>query len=120
MILKYIFSPLDINKHTIIRTMAKSAWIAHLAKFRKEHPEINSKNMFGEAAKAYKRQAGGSAMGGNLSPESVHGLRGSGLDLDTQVATQYGGGKKSRKARSGKKSRKSGKKSRKSKSCKRR
>jgi len=93
-----------------------------LAKFRKAHPEIDSKKMFGEAAKTYKKQAGGSALGGDLSPTDFKAnpnlpTSGSALQID---ATQYstGGGKKSRKARSGKKSRRS--KSRKSKSCKRR
>jgi hypothetical protein len=100
--------------------MAKSAWMAHLAKFRKAHPEIHSKNMFGEAAKAYKKQAGGSALGGDLSPTDFKAdpkfptSGGAALQVE---ATQYSGGKKSRKARSGKKSRKSGKKSRR---CKRR
>ena len=100
--------------------MAKSAWIAHLAKFRKAHPEIDSKNMFGEAAKAYKKkQAGGSALGGELSPTDFKAnpnLPTSGSAAINTVADQYSGGKKSRKARSGKKSRRS----RKSKSCKRR
>jgi len=120
MSLKYIFSPLDITQnitHTI--KMAKSAWMAHLAQFRKAHPEIDPKKMFGEAAKTYKhKQLGGSALGGELSPNPVHGMRSSGVDLDTQVATQYGG-KKSRKSKKSKsKSKKS--KSKRSKSHKRR
>jgi hypothetical protein len=98
-------------KHTI--KMAKGAWMAHLAQFRKAHPGMDPKKVFGEAAKTYKhKQLGGSALGGDLSPEHVHGMRSSGVDLDTQVATQYGG-KKSRKSR---KSRKSKSKSKKSKS----
>lgn len=70
---------------------------------------MDPKKVFGEAAKTYKhKQLGGSALGGDLSPE----------DLDTQVATQYGG-KKSRKSKKSKsKSKKS--KSRRSKSHKRR
>ena len=94
-------------------------WMIHFGKFRKAHPDMPVTKAAKEAAKTYKKQAGGSAMGGDLSPESVHGMHGSGVDLDTQVATQYSGGKKSRKAKS---SKKSGKKSRsrKSKSCKRR
>ena len=94
--------------------MAKGAWMAHLANFRKAHPEIDPKNMFGEAAKTYKKkQSGGSALGGELSPEAV--------DLDTQVATQYSGGKKSKSKKSKSKKSKSKKsKSRKSKSHKRR
>lgn len=120
MILKYIFSPLDINtnyKHTL--KMAKGAWMAHLANFRKAHPGMDPKKVFGEAAKTYKhKQLGGSALGGDLSPEHVHGMRSSGVDLDTQVATQYGG-KKSRKSKKSKsKSKKS--KSKRSKSHKRR
>ena len=89
-----------------------------MAKFRKAHPEIDSKKMFGEAAKTYKKQAGGSALGGDLSPTDFKAnpnlpTSGSAIQID---ATQYSGGKKSRKARSGKKSRKA----RRSKSCKRR
>jgi hypothetical protein len=125
MSLKYIFSPLDINnnpnKHTTQQpdTMANK-WMIHFGKFRKAHPDMPVTKAAKEAAKTYKKQAGGSAMGGDLSPESVHGMHGSGVDLDTQVATQYSGGKKSRRSKSGKKSRKSGKKSRRSRSCKRR
>lgn len=123
MILKYIFSPLDINtnyKHTL--KMAKGAWMAHLAQFRKAHPEIDPKKMFREAAKTYKhKQLGGSALGGDLSPEHVHGMRSSSVDLDTQVATQYGG-KKSRKSKKSKskKSKSKRSKSKRSKSHKRR
>ena len=83
--------------------MAKSAWMAHLAQFRKAHPEIDPKKMFGEAAKTYKhKQLGGSALG--LSPENVHG------------------GKKSRKSKKSKskKSKSKTSKSKRSKSHKRR
>ena len=102
--------------------MAKSAWIAHLAKFRKAHPEIDSKNMFGEAAKAYKKQAGGAAMGGDLSPTDFKAdsrFPTSGSAAINEVADQYSGGKKSRRSKSSKKTRKA-RKTRKSKSCKRR
>jgi hypothetical protein len=32
-------------------------------------------------------------LGGDLSPDAVSGLSSSGIDLDTQVATQHGGGR---------------------------
>jgi hypothetical protein len=118
MSLKYIFSPLDITQnitHTI--KMAKSEWIKHVAAFRAAHKGMDPKKVFGEAAKTFKKnkQSGGLPQ---LSPHPVHGMHGSGVDLDTQVATQYSGGK-SKKSKSRKsKSKKS--KSRKSKSHKRR
>ena len=95
-------------------------WMDHMAKVRKQYPNLHFTEVAKKAKATYhSHQKGGAAMGGDLSPEAVHGMRSSGVDLDTQVATQYSGGKKSRKAKS---SKKSGKKSRsrKSKSCKRR
>jgi hypothetical protein len=94
-----------------------TAWIKHVAAFRKAHPGMDPKKVFGEAAKTFKKQgakhSGGSALGGDLSPEAVSGFSSSGIDLDTHVATQYGGKKRSTK-RSAKK--RSGKK----RSCKKR
>ena len=77
--------------------MAKAtAWIQHVAAFRKAHPGMDPKKVFGEAAKTFKKHSakhsGGSALGSDLSPEPVLGLASSGIDLDTQVATQHGGG----------------------------
>ena len=99
----------------------------HLAKVRKQHPEVKD---VGELAKLAKKtykpeQKGGTALGGDLSPSDFNAdpnLPTSGTALQV-VATQYstGGGKKSRKskAKSHKKSHKKSK-SRKSKSHKRR
>ena len=96
-------------------------WMVHLAKFRKAHPNIKFTEAAKEAVKTYKKQAGGSALGGDLSPTDFKAnpnLPTSG-DAALQVdATQYSGGKKSRR-KSSKKSRKA-RKTRKSKSCKRR
>ena len=107
MSLKYIFSPLDITQnitHTI--KMAKSAWIKHVAAFRAAHKGMDPKKVFGEAAKTFKKQSGGTALGGELSSSSFHSSPKHAsmvpTDLNTQVATQYSGGKskKSRKSRS--------------------
>jgi hypothetical protein len=122
--LKYIFSPLNIIAHIypnlskLIQTMA-TAWIKHVAAFRKAHPGMDPKKVFGEAAKTFKKQStkhsGGSALGGDLSPEAVSGLPiSSGTNLQ-MTATQYSGGAKKRSAkRSGKKrsTKRSGKKTR--------
>jgi hypothetical protein len=102
-------------KHTL--KMAKSEWIKHVAAFRAAHKGMDPKKVFGEAAKTFKKnkQSGGLPQ---LSPNPVHGMRSSRVDLDTQVATQHGG-KKSRKSKKSKsKSKKS--KSKRSKSHKRR
>ena len=102
-----------------------TAWIKHVAAFRKAHPGMDPKKVFGEAAKTFKKQStkqstkqsGGSALGGDLSPDAVSRLSSSGIDLDTHVATQYGGKKRSTK-RSTKRSAK--KRSGKKRSCKKR
>jgi hypothetical protein len=98
-------------------------WMIHFGKFRKAHPNMPVTQAAKEAAKTYKKQAGGSALGGDLSPvdfkaDAKFPTSGAALQID---ATQYstGGGKKSRRSKSSKKSRKAGKKSRRSKSSKR-
>ena len=72
-----------------------SKWIQHVAAFRKAHPGMDPKKVFGEAAKTFKKQStkqsGGLAA---LSPEPVSGMpvsSGTGLQL---LATTYSGGKK--------------------------
>ena len=90
--------------------MAKSAWMAHLQKFRKDHPNMSVPEAAKAAAKTYKKQAGGSAMGGDLSPTNFNAdpnFPTSGSAKINVDATQYstGGAKKSRKSKS--KSRKS-------------
>ena len=88
------------QNYNLQNKMAKSAWMIHLAKFRKEHPGMDPKKVFGEAAKTYKKQSGGSALGGSLSPTPISGITetsGAGLQLD---ATMYSGGKRSASKRS--------------------
>ena len=80
--------------------MAKSAWMLHLAKFRKDHPDMDPKKVFGEAAKTYKKkQSGGQALGGELQPESFTAnskFPSTGTNLQL-TATQYStGGSKRR------------------------
>jgi hypothetical protein len=105
--------------------MAKAtAWIQHVAAFRKAHPGMDPKKVFGEAAKTFKKHSakhsGGSALGNGLSPEPVSGLASSDIDLDTQMATQYGGKKRSTKRSAKKRSAKhSAKRSAKKRSTKR-
>jgi len=85
--------------------MAKhNPWMDHLKKFRAEHPGMDNKLIFAEAKKTYKKgQSGGAALGGDLSPELISGIHhtsgGAALQLE---ATQYSGGKKSRRAKGSK------------------
>jgi hypothetical protein len=84
---------------------------------------MDPKKVFGEAAKTFKKHSakhsGGSALG-DLNPEPVFGLASSGIDLDTQVATQHGGKKRSTKRSAKKRSAKhSAKRSAKKRSTKR-
>jgi len=103
MSLKYIFSPLDITQNiTHAIKMAKSAWIKHVAAFRAAHKGMDPKKVFAEAAKTFKKQSGGSALS-SLNPSPFHSSPNYAsmvpTDLDTQVVTQYSGGK-SKKSRS--------------------
>ena len=78
--------------------MAKAtALIQHVAAFRKAHPGMEPKKVFGEAAKTFKKHSAKHSGGSALSPEPVIGLASSGIDLDTQVDTQHGGKKRSTK-----------------------
>ena len=78
--------------------MAKSAWIKHVAAFRAAHKGMDPKIVFGEAAKTFKKQSGGSALS-PLSPEAVSGMQHSGGTALQMKAAQYSGGK-SKKSRS--------------------
>jgi hypothetical protein len=120
--LKYIFSPLNINHNITHKTMA-SAWIKHVAAFRKAHPGMDPKKVFGEAAKTFKKQStkqstkqsGGLSA---LSPEAVvSGMSSSGTGLQIQ-ATQFSGGAK-RSAKKSKRRGRSAKRSTKKRSAKR-
>jgi hypothetical protein len=103
---KIYFLSFRYNAITKIK-MAKSAWMLHLAAFRKDHPDMDPKKVFGEAAKTYKKkQSGGmEALGSSpftASPKLAHMVP---TDLDTQVATQYSGGSKRRGSKHGSKRR---------------
>jgi hypothetical protein len=121
--LKYIFSPLDIDTITSTIKMAKKVnpWMEHLKKFRAANKGMNNKLIFAAAKKTYKsipKQIGGLSA---LSPEAVSGMSSSGVDLDTQVATQHGGKRRSTKRSAKKRSTKrSAKRSTKKRSAKRR
>jgi hypothetical protein len=97
MILKYIFSPLDIKQK---KTMAKKVnpWMAHVQDVRKQNPGMSLMEILKKAKASYKKhQHGGSALGGSLSPTAVSGMsRSSGTALQMQ-ATQFSGGKKSKR-----------------------
>ena len=76
--------------------MASSPWIKHVAAFRKSHPGMDPKKVFGEAAKTFKKspkQRGGSAP---LGSSPVAGMSSSGTGLQIK-ATQFSGGKKSKR-----------------------
>ena len=107
--------------------MAKkqSPWMAHMASVRRKYPNLGFIEVAKKAKETYKKQTGGTALGGDLSPSDFQAdpnfptSGGAALQVE---ATQYSGGaKKSRKskAKSHKKSHKKAK-SRKSKSHKRR
>jgi len=85
--------------------MAKSAWIKHVAAFRAAHKGMDPKKVFGEAAKTFKKQSGGSAPS-PLSPEAVSGMQHSGGTALQMKAAQYSGGKKRSVKKSHKKSHK--------------
>jgi len=96
--LKYIFSPLDIDTITPIIKMARKVnpWMEHLKKFRAANKGMNNKLIFAAAKKTYKqspKQIGGLSA---LSPEAVSGMSSSGTGLQIK-ATQFSGGKKSKR-----------------------
>jgi len=86
--------------------MAKSAWMLHVAAFRKAHPGMKPKAVFGAAAKTFKKQSGGSAPS-LLTPEAVSGgmrhSSSSGTALQMKANLYSGGKKRSAKKRSAKK-----------------
>ena len=81
--------------------MAKSAWMLHLDTFRKAHPGMDPKKVFGEAAKTYKKKQSGGMEALGSSPFTADPKLASMVptDLNTKVATKYSGGK-SKKSRS--------------------
>jgi hypothetical protein len=93
--------------------MAKhNPWMDHLKKFRAAHPGMD--NIFTEARKTYKKgqSGGGGALGGELSPETISGIKHTSGGAALQIeATQFSGGKKSKK-RSGKSAKHGGSKKR--------
>ena len=72
--------------------MAKNAWMEHLKRFRAAHAGMKNTLVFKEARKTYKKQSGGSALGGSLTPSDFNGegVGTSGADLQLK-ATMYGG-----------------------------
>jgi hypothetical protein len=95
-------------------------WLDHMAKTRREHPDVKDIGKLAALAKKtyhHKNKKGGSAMGGELSPTDFQpdpNYPTTGTAIQTKAALySNGGGKKSRRSKSGKKS---SKKSRKSKS----
>lgn len=96
--------------------MASSPWIKHVAAFRKSHPGMDPKKVFGEAAKTFKKspkQRGGLSDLGSSTVVTTHIS-----DLAPQVATRHGGKKSKRRGRGSKRSTK--KRSTKKRSTKRR
>jgi len=93
--------------------MAKklNAWMAHVQDVRAQNPGMSLMEILKKAKTTYKKLAssshkkhGGSALGGDLSPSDVpSGGRSSGTALQIQ-ATQFSGGKKSKRRGSGSKS----------------
>jgi hypothetical protein len=70
--------------------MAKvNAWMVHLKKFRAAHPGMNNKLIFSAAKKTYKKQSGGGALGGSLTPSDI-----SGTTALQGKASLYSGGKR--------------------------
>jgi hypothetical protein len=106
--LKYIFSPLNITLNITHITAMASAWIKHVAVFRKAHPGMDPKKVFGEAAKTFKKQGTkqSTKQSGGLSalnPEAVDpGMSSSGTEIQI-VATKYSGGAKRSAKRGGSK-----------------
>ena len=99
-----------------------TAWIKHVAAFRKAHPGMDPKKVFGEAAKTFKKQSDKQSGGSVLSPLSPAAVSGMSHSSGTEVqltATQFSGGKKRSTKRSAKK-RSTKKRSTKKRSTKRR
>jgi len=100
--------------------MAKklNAWMAHVQDVRAQNPGMSLMEILKKAKTTYKKSAssshkkhGGSALGSDLSPSDVpSGGRSSGTALQIQ-ATQFSGGKKSKRRGCGSKSKRRGSKS---------
>ena len=84
--------------------MAKvNAWMVHLKKFRAAHRGMNNKLIFSAAKKTYKKQSGGGALGGSLTPSDISGISGtSGNALQNKAGMYSGGKRRSSKRRSSK------------------
>ena len=82
--------------------MAKKVnpWTAHVKEVSKQNPGMKFIDVLKKAKVSYKKhqpQHGGGALGGSLSPTDVTGMsKSSGTDLQVQ-ATQFSGGKKSKR-----------------------
>jgi hypothetical protein len=82
--------------------MAKKVnpWTVHVKEVSKQNPGMKFIDVLKKAKVSYKKhkpQHGGGALGGSLSPTDVTGMsKSSGTDLQVQ-ATQFSGGKKSKR-----------------------
>jgi len=75
--------------------MAKTAWMVHLDTFRKAHPGMDPKKVFGEAAKTYKKKQSGGTLP-QLNPEPISGIKGDSGTGVQMTARLYSGGSKRR------------------------
>lgn len=76
-----------------------NAWMVHLKKFRAAHPGMNNKLIFSAAKKTYKKQHGGGALGGSLTPSDISGISGTSGNALQNKAGMYSGGSKCRSKR---------------------
>ena len=80
-----------------------NAWMVYLANFKKKHPNMKFTEAAKEAAKTYKSQAGGSALGGELSHSDFKAdphYPSTGTAVQAKAVLYSGGAKKSRRSKS--------------------
>ena len=103
------------NPNTMAKSKTPNAWMAHVKHIRDANPGLGLKDILVKAKASYKKEKhggslvilpmlggskgkyGGAALGGELNPEAVSGMtHSSGTALQIQ-ATQFSGGKKSKR-----------------------